>query len=283
MSEEEKSQSVFNLVMRFFTIPLMIVAVCIAVFYLFGRIAYEKKGIDDYLTEIKTGSASRRWQAAYELSKRINREEVKKNQGEMIARELTQIYRREKDAEDPRLRRYLVLSLSGMSRPETFSLFEEALTDPDPDVRIYALWGLGGLKDPAALKILIPYMEDKDAAFRKTAAYSLGFIGDRRAITPLKKGLKDDVFDVQWNAALALARLNDPSGLEVLHKMLDRSYLDRISTLNETQKLEVMANALKGILLLKDKTALPFLTRLIETESHPEFREQVRKTIDTLQ
>src|SRR5439155_17634970 len=57
------------LVLQFFIFPMAIVAVCVAVFVIFGMIAAEGKGPREYLAEVRTGSANRRWQAAFELSK----------------------------------------------------------------------------------------------------------------------------------------------------------------------------------------------------------------------
>ena len=66
---EEPRASVPFLVLQFFLFPLGIVAVCVAVFVVFGLIAGESRGARDYLAEIRSGSATRRWQAAFELSK----------------------------------------------------------------------------------------------------------------------------------------------------------------------------------------------------------------------
>jgi len=283
MEEPEKSQSVMSLVMRFFTIPLIIVVLCIGVFYFFGKIAYDKKTIDDYINEIKTGSASRRWQAAYELSKRINQKRLKGEQGEKISLDLAKVYRKEKNEEDPRLRRYVILGLTGLSYPGNLSLYKEALSDTDPDVQIYAIWGIGTLKDPKTVNILLPYLEDQDPAFRKMAAYSLGIVANKKARPALRKALKDNMPDVQWNAALALAQMKDDSGKVILHQMLDETYLDQMVEINETQKFEIMENAMKGVLLLNDRSALPLLNALLEAEAQPPFLEHVRKTIDRLE
>ena len=48
---------------------MAIVAVCVTVFVIFGLIAARAKGARDYLAEVRTGGANRRWQAAFELSK----------------------------------------------------------------------------------------------------------------------------------------------------------------------------------------------------------------------
>lgn len=279
---EGTPQSGFRLVMSFFTIPLLIVLVCVGIFIFFGTLAHDKATLDDTLNEMKTGSATRRWQAAYELSKRLGQERLSPDEGKKLAEELARIYQKETSEEDPRLRRYAILSLSGLAHPSSTSVFEAALSDKDPDVEIYAIWGLGALKKPEATPLLIPFLSHEDPARRKIAAYVLGTIGSLDAAAPLKRLLDDSVYDVQWNAALALAQMRDSSGRQVLHQMLDRTYLDRIPDLNESRKIEVMQNAVKGIVLLHDTSARPLLERLLQTESNPKLTESLRNALNQL-
>src|SRR5438876_10147330 len=67
--EASPRQTTPFLVLQFFIFPLAIVAVCVTVFVVFGLIASEGKGPRQYLDEVRTGSANRRWQAAFELTK----------------------------------------------------------------------------------------------------------------------------------------------------------------------------------------------------------------------
>lgn len=279
---ETQKPSAFRLVTSFFTIPLLIVLICVGIFYLFGRITYEQKGIEDYLNEIKTDSANRRWQAAYELSKRLGAEKVSATQGEKLAGELARLYEKEAREEDPRLRRYVVLGLAGLERPSSFPHFKTALADRDADVQLYAIWGLGILKNTAATPTLTPYLQHEDAALRKMAAYALGMIGDKKASPALKSALEDSVPDVQWNSALALAQLGDTAAIPKLHRMLDRAYLDHIPNIKEAQKIEVMAQAIKGVVLLNDRTARPLLEKLLQTESNPQLIEAARNALKEL-
>jgi hypothetical protein len=62
--EQPVRQTTPFLVLQFFIFPLSIVAVCVTVFVIFGLIASEGKGPRQYLDEVRTGSANRRWQAA---------------------------------------------------------------------------------------------------------------------------------------------------------------------------------------------------------------------------
>lgn len=281
MEETQEKQTVFSLVTRFFTIPLMIVAICIGVFYFFGRIAYEKKSVDDYLTEIQSGSANRRWQAAYELSKQIRQAKISEEKAEKIVDQLGRIYKKESDESDSRLRQYVILCLAQLGHPEALSVFKNSLQDSSADVVIYTLWGLGSLKE-SDVSLIEPFLTNEDPAIRKVSAFTLGVIGDPKTIPWLKETLKDSEPDVQWNGALALAQMGDSAGLEVIHQMLDPTYLVQFKLMTPPQKEALIESALKGVLLLNDKTAIPLLEQLAESEQRPSLVEQVRKTIDSL-
>src|SRR5256714_8960776 len=142
-------QSTPFLVLQFFIFPLAIVAVCVTVFVIFGLIASEGKGPRQYLEEVRTGSANRRWQAAFELTKvlQAGRDPALKD-----ARFLEEAVRtfQESGADDPRVRRYLALALGrlGDARavPELLLAARDAAPQgarPDPDPQIYAVWALG--------------------------------------------------------------------------------------------------------------------------------------------
>jgi HEAT repeat protein len=92
--------------------------------------------------------------------------------------------------------------------------------------------------------------------------YSLGLLQDARALPALQAALNDNHQDVRWNAALALARFQDASGVEILHRMLDRKSLNSSSEINEQQKSEAIINAARAVALLKDSSARPLLEEL---------------------
>src|SRR5207237_47930 len=60
------------LVAQFFLFPLIIIAICVGIFLLFGYLVYEQRGPNEYLNDIRTGSGSTRWLAAVELSNQIS-------------------------------------------------------------------------------------------------------------------------------------------------------------------------------------------------------------------
>src|SRR5215470_16622158 len=87
--DEKKPTSL--LIAQFFLFPLIIIAICIGIFLLFGYLTYEQKTPGDYLRDVQTGSGTQRWQAAYELSNMISRDQAKVA-GTDFARDVIAVY-----------------------------------------------------------------------------------------------------------------------------------------------------------------------------------------------
>src|ERR1043165_1985195 len=67
LAEVKKPTSL--LIAQFFLFPLIIIAICVGIFLLFGYLTYEQKTAQEYLKDVRTGSElCCRWQSAYELS-----------------------------------------------------------------------------------------------------------------------------------------------------------------------------------------------------------------------
>ena len=99
---EPRRQGTPFLVLQFFLFPMAIVAVCVGVFIVFGLIANEGKGAREYLDEIKSGSANRRWQAAFELSKVLQAGKDKALADPRFVPEVLDVYRNAA-GDDPRV------------------------------------------------------------------------------------------------------------------------------------------------------------------------------------
>src|SRR5258708_1475198 len=249
---------------QFVLFPLGIVAVGVAIFLIFGRLASEEHTIPDYLNEIRAGSSHERWQAAYQLSKSLKRGEAKKYPN--LEEQVASIYRGAKN-DDPRIRQYLSMVLGTIGDRRATPLLIESLHDKETETRLYALLALGELKDPASVPAMIEATRDGDKDVRKTAGFALGQLHDPRAVNALAALLEDEVPDVRWNAAIALAQFGDRRAAPVLRTMLDRTMLDRVTGIREDQKEDAMIVALSVYPKLVVPEARPELPKI--SSIHP--------------
>jgi HEAT repeat protein len=235
--------------LQFFVIPAFVVAVSVSLFFFFAWMVSDDKTGVDYLHEIRTGSKSRRWQAAFELSKLMTLDKEKRRM-EGLVPEMVKAFE-EASGDDPRVRHYLALSLGHLGDPQAAPALVGALDDADPTTRFYCCWALGSLGDRRAVAPLLARFDDTDAGVRKMAVYAVGAIGDESAVPRLEAALSDPERDVSWNAAVALAKLGDDSGESTLLQMLDPEFLGGISDMDEAQRLLAMESAIRAAALLK--------------------------------
>src|SRR6478736_7143387 len=98
------------LIAQFFLFPLIIIAICIGIFLLFGYLTYEQKTPQEYLNEVRTGSElCCKWQSAYELSNIITSRKERIRNTDFV-NDLIKVYQGSHDG-DPRVRRYLALTM----------------------------------------------------------------------------------------------------------------------------------------------------------------------------
>lgn len=254
-----------------FVFPLLIAVGMAVLLCAVVLLTNEQETPESLITAIKTGSPSKRWQKAYELSNELNRR--KDNiRSEALLQEMTHILE-DSSHYDPQTRGYVALALSHFDGPVSQNALTKALDDPSEDVRLYALWGLGAIKAETSVPRVIPLLRDENEALRKTAAYVLGAIGNREAVPHLKPLLDDKATDVQWNAALALARLGDNAGLPLLLQMLERESLRVAHTMNDEEIENVMINAIKGVALVGDEKSMSLLKNISRTDKSLKVRQ----------
>jgi HEAT repeat protein len=215
------------LAVQFFLIPLAVVGITILVYLGFRTMLADERSAQDYLAEIRYGGANRRWPAAYELSRLMADPEVRARQTE-LAPALIDAFEASK-GDDPRVRRYLALTLGRLDRPmppRAADALVTALDDPDSETRISAIWALGSAGDAAVVPAVQRMYASDDAGVRKMTVFALGALPGDVQIATLRTALTDPVADVQWNAAVALARQGHRDGVPVLRRMLDRTYVE---------------------------------------------------------
>lgn len=270
-----------RLVVRFFLLPLLVVGTAVGIFLVFSLMTFERRSPRDYLAEVKGGSAGRRWQAAFELSRRIGSMKPGPER-DAIATESLRLFQTLSPTreEDVKVRRYLVLALGKLGDRSAVPALLTATKDPDPETRLYSVWALGMLGDPRAVDAILEASHSEDSGMRKMAAYVAGKLGDRRVVARLQVLLEDRVPDVRWNAAIALATLGDGSGIAVLRSIVDRETLARQATLSGDQAETAMVNALKALAMLRDEGTLPLLEKVAREDPNLRVRDAARRAIE---
>ena len=272
------------LVLQFFIFPMAIVAVCVTVFVIFGLIASEGKGARAYLDEVRTGSANRRWQAAFELSKVLQARKDPSLAEPGFADELVRVFSGA-GADDPRVRRYLALALGRLGDKRAVPALVQAAdprgdTPADPDTQVYAVWALGAIGDPEAIPILVKLAGSEDAGLRKAAAHALGSFPDDAARSALLTAVNDPVEDVRWNAAVALARRRDPAAAPVLLQMMDRRHLATIADLTSEQREEAVLQAVPAAGVVPDPALRSALEGLRDSDPSMKVRAAARAALE---
>jgi HEAT repeat protein len=249
------------LAVQFFLIPLAVVGMTVLVYVGFRSLLADDRSAQDYLAEVRSGGSTRRWPAAYELSRLMTDPKVRADRA--LGPALVRAFEESKE-DDPRVRRYLALAIGRLDPPlpaRAVTDLTGALDDPDSEARISTIWALGSSADGSVVPRLQPLYESSDAGIRKMVVYALGALpGDAQLVT-LKTALQDTAADVRWNAAVALARHGSHEGVAVLGQMLDRTYVEQTVKRDVRQDddsdpvAEVMISGLRAAAALKD-TAL---------------------------
>jgi HEAT repeat protein len=283
---EEPRQSTPFLVLQFFIFPLSIVAVCVTVFVVFGLIAAEGKGPKQYLDEVRTGSANRRWQAAFELTKVLQAHRDPALSDPHFVDEAVRTFS-ESASDDPRVRRYLALALGRLGDRRAVPALLQAAQDSapsgahaDPETQIYSVWALGAIGDPQGEPTLIELARSEDAGVRKTAVHALGSFPGEASRIPLVAALSDGTDDVRWNAAVALARRRDPAAAPVLLEMLDRAHLDTVAGMTADQRVEALVQAIEAAAVVPDARLRPVLESLRDHDPSLKVREAARAALE---
>src|SRR5213592_1268280 len=119
------------LAVQFFLIPLAVVGVTVLVYVGFRSLLVEDRSAQDYLMEIRTGGSTRRWPAAYELSRLMADPKVRADRA--LAPALVKAFQQSK-GDDPLVRRYLALAIGRLDPPWPPKAIEDltgALDDQD--------------------------------------------------------------------------------------------------------------------------------------------------------
>lgn len=296
-----------TLAVQFFLIPLAVVGVTVLVYLGFRSMLTDERTPQEYLAEIRTGGLSRQWPAAYELSRLMDRPEVRADRS--LVMPLVQAFEESK-GEDPRIRRYLALAIGRLDPPlpeEAVEALARSLEEPGPawtpdilsrlhgwtdidinEARISTIWALGSTGDEGVVPRLQPLFDSSDPGIRKITVYALGALPGEGQLETLRTALEDPEPDVRWNAAVALARHGAREGVPVLGQMLDRHYVEQAVTREVSQfqdqdpVADVMISGLRAVAALKASALRPVVEQLSQQDRSMKVRQAAVEALQDL-
>jgi HEAT repeat protein len=182
--------------------------------------------------------------------------------------------------------------IADLALPELRGALAPMLQDPSPEVRFEAARGMAALKHSAGLEILVEALDSDLLRFRALGA--LGELGDTRALPALKRLFGKWLLPhfERTQTAGVLARLGEAEGAAHLLKRTQKKWsvdralavelcgevkapgaLERLREILEDPKDQCRGAAARGLGLLGDPKALPWLLALLEdTHAHEDFR-----------
>ena len=276
--EEKKTGTVKVLIHSFFVIPFVITVFGVLFFFMFRILVNESDSARDYLTEVKIGSATKRWQSAFELAKLLSDPDLIPR-SEDFRTEMIKAYQYAIH-DNPMVRTYLALAMGRTGDNNYGQALIEGLRDEDLNSRLASINALGMIQFQPAITLLKQYLSGSTAQEEKLAAViALGMIGDKSVITDLQILLSDEEPNLRWDAAVALAKLGDKSGSQVIDNLLDRKYLDNYPSVDEWEKTQAILVAIHISNQISDDRFIPNLKYLASNDMNMKIRDSAIKTL----
>lgn len=279
----EAMNQTLPMILSFLVVPLLIVIIATGVLLAFGLAAYENAEPEQFVQMLQSGSANRRWQAAFELAKMIRQDpEGLREQG--LGSVLTDVFEQTPgDTEENRaVRQYVASCLGSLGDPVAVPALRAAVHDPDAKTAIYVMTALGQLGAVEAAPDLVAVLADDDPGLVKAACYGLGGMPSVAAADGLASVLTHGVADVRWNAALSLAKLGDTRGGPVLREMMDRQVVANVPDIQPEQVEAVMTSGIRGATALELEGLEPVLQRLAEQDPNLKVRDAAFQALEVL-
>ena len=236
----KENSRVYVLFYSFFLVPFMIAIFGAVFFLLFKFITFDSNNAYDYLNDVRAGSASKRWQSAYELSKILSQpdlipEEMDFN-NQMISAYNKSIH------DNAKVRTYLALAMGQTGRNVFGPTLLSGLSDEDRFSRLAAIQAIGMIQyHDAAQSLNQLSLNSKIVEERLAATIALGKIG---SIPTLKILLEDEEPNIRWDSAIALAKMGDHSGNHIITNLMNRSYFESFPEVDESEKNQAMLVAI---------------------------------------
>ena len=274
---EEKS--FFGIIIHsFFVIPFLI-AICAVLFFAsIHWLTREQLTPYDYLEQVKIGGITKRWQAAFELSKILANPRLVPTDDRFIT-ELESAFQNSKN-DDSRVREYLALAMARTGNPAFLKTLTAGLKDSREENLYSGIYALGMLKDKRAVPALMEYLDHSDGRIRSVTVVALGNIGDDGVRPVLRRMLNDQEPNVQWGAAISLARFKDPAGKNILENLLDRRYLSQYPEVDPNEQTQVVLEAVAASGMLNNTQLNQKLKGLSQTDQNMKVRSAALEILE---
>lgn len=239
---EQESKSFFGIIVHsFFVIPFLIAVFCILLFTAVHLLTKEEHTLYDFLQDVKTGGSTKRWQAAFELSKILTNPQLVPREPRFVEA-LSKAFRDSK-TDDPRVRQYLALAMGRTENAQFLNVLTEDIENEREETLYAVIYALGMLKSKEGSQVLLPYLKHENSRIRSAAVVALGNIGNTDSLNSLKQALNDQEPNVQWGAALSLAKMGDTAGENIIRLLLDRNYLSRFKEVDQQEQTQMVLMA----------------------------------------
>ena len=233
-NNNNNTSRVYALFYSFFLIPLMITIFGVLFFFLFKMLTYEEQDPYHLLNNIKSGSLTKRWQSAYELSNlmtdpdRIPEDQFFINQ--MITMYENSIH------DDSRVRTYLALAMGQTGNMIFGDVLLNGLNDENIENRIAAIKSLGSIEYTKSVPYLNKLVISNNSQQERLAAIiSLGQIKNKSSIPILEKALNDEEANIRWDAAISLTKMNSNKGIYTIKQLLKREYYSNYPNVDDNE------------------------------------------------
>ena len=278
-TQKNENSRIYVLFYSFFLIPFMIAVFGAVFFLLFKFITYETNSAEDLLNQVKVGSASKRWQSAFELAKILNNPDADPLT-DSFKDQLISAYERSVH-DDALVRSYLAMAMGSTKDTIFGKILVSGLEDETLETRVAAIQAIGFLKYYPATKSIRNLIETTDTQTEKlTATIALGMIGDPSTIPHLIKLLEDEEANIRWDAAIALAKMGDNSGAYIIEGLLDREYLKQFKQIDPLEEKRVIMIAIRTASILFDKKFEDKLSLLSKNDQDLSVRNAAIKALE---
>jgi HEAT repeat protein len=265
-AEQTEEKSFFGIIIHsFFVIPAIIAVSAVILFASINWLTREQLSAYDYLEQVRIGGMTKRWQAAFELSKILANSKLIP-QEEKFQVLLKSAFENAKN-DDVRVKQYLALAMAKTGNSAFLPTLSAGLNDANEDTLRTIIYALGMLKDKQAIVSLLPYLNHANSRIRSITVAALGTIQDKNTIPTLKSMLQDSEPNVQWGAALALANLQDSAGKNVIKNLLNRDYLSQYKEVDLQEQTQILLEAINASAMIEDAQLNELLTQLSRNDT----------------